>query len=370
MGHGGTLDPEATGVLILGLGSGTKSLQDFLGCSKSYECVVLFGAATDSYDGVGKIVGRKLWNGVTRERVEQALEGFRGKIMQKPPVFSALRMDGKRLYEYAREGKELPKAIEKREVEVRELEVVEWMDGGSHEFNWPEKEATEEEKAFAEKVLNLGAEKKGEEDASEGAPAPDAASGEKRKREDGQDAADESANASSEPSVKRGKTASETIRDSDTHHTSTATLSEPEPCPAPAVRLRMEVTSGFYVRSLAQDLGQAVGSLGLMASLVRTRQGDFELGKNVLEYEELQKSEDVWGPRVKDLLESWQAEKAKEGRVRERTPPRNDIGKTRPDRIGRGYSPTSSIGTNVGPMGVEGSSVASRRRRNTSSDED
>ena len=108
MGHGGTLDPLATGVLILGIGSGTKSLPQFLGCTKSYECTVLFGKATDTYDTEGKVVARKGYEHITKDMVEQALAKFRGKIMQKPPIFSALKVNGKKLYEYAREGKEVP----------------------------------------------------------------------------------------------------------------------------------------------------------------------------------------------------------------------------------------------------------------------
>merc|ERR1711881_427609 len=73
----------------------------------------------------------------------------------------------------------------------------------------------------------------------------------------------------------------------------------------PAVRLRMTVTSGFYVRSLCHDLGAAVGSAALMAELERTRQGEFELGKNVLEWEELGKGEKVWGPKVEKFLDEW-----------------------------------------------------------------
>jgi tRNA pseudouridine55 synthase len=69
----------------------------------------------------------------------------------------------------------------------------------------------------------------------------------------------------------------------------------------------MTVTSGFYVRSLCHDLGMAVDSLAFMASLVRTRQGDFELGKNVLEYGDLEKGEEVWGSKVQAMLEEWQA---------------------------------------------------------------
>ena len=103
LGHGGTLDPMATGVLIVGMGKGTKCLQRFLECTKTYECVVLFGAATDSYDAVGKVVSKADYEHVTKELVEEKLAQFRGKIMQKPSVFSALKVDGKKMYEYARQ---------------------------------------------------------------------------------------------------------------------------------------------------------------------------------------------------------------------------------------------------------------------------
>jgi tRNA U55 pseudouridine synthase TruB len=88
-------------------------------------------------------------------------------------------------------------------------------------------------------------------------------------------------------------------------HTSTE---EPLSTPAngpPAAKLRMTVTSGFYVRSLCHDLGAAVGSAALMAELERTRQGDFEVGKNVLEYTDLKKGEKVWGPQVEAMLDEW-----------------------------------------------------------------
>lgn len=82
--------------------------------------------------------------------------------------------------------------------------------------------------------------------------------------------------------------------------------SEPGP---PAVRLRMTVTSGFYVRSLSHDIGAAVGSLAVMSALVRTRQGEFKLGRNVLEYEDLMKGEGVWGPQVETMLHQWNERK-------------------------------------------------------------
>lgn len=141
IGHGGTLDPLATGVLIAGVGKGTKSLQDFLLCTKEYEAVILFGTSTDTYDRVGKVLKRAPYEHLTKEMVEKALEPFRGKFMQLPPLFSALKMNGKPLYEYAREGKEIPREIERRQVDVLNLELVEWMEGGTHTHVAPTEEA-------------------------------------------------------------------------------------------------------------------------------------------------------------------------------------------------------------------------------------
>jgi tRNA pseudouridine55 synthase len=306
MGHGGTLDPLATGVLILGIGSGTKSLSDFLGCTKSYEAVLLFGKATDTYDTEGKVVARKAYDHITKDMVEAALRQFRGKIMQKPPIFSALKVNGKKLYEYAREGKEVPIEIEERAVETESLEMVEWMEGGSHEYHWPEVEAEASEKELANKVLHLDGDKTPEPEAAKSVEGEDAAAGEKRKRDETVGGGVQQEDA---PESKRTKAEGEPEASSalpeNTSDTQPAAPAKRTPCPAPAVRLRMTVTSGFYVRSLCQDLGIAVGSLGTMASLVRSRQGEFELGKNVFEYGDLEKGEDHWVPQIQQMLENW-----------------------------------------------------------------
>nr|OQO28413.1 hypothetical protein B0A51_03087 [Rachicladosporium sp. CCFEE 5018] len=302
MGHGGTLDPLATGVLILGVGSGTKSLGNFLACTKSYEAVLLFGRATDSYDTEGKVVAKKGSEHVTREIVEEAMGRFRGKIMQRPPIFSAIRIQGKRLYEYAREGKEVPVEIDERPVEVEKLEMVEWMEGGTHEYRWPEAEAGREEKVFADKILHFGTEITPEPEAAAAAPSGEEVA-QKRKREvDDDEGFDEDVTQS----PKRPRSSSAPQVPSQT----APTAPPQQPCPASACRIRMTVTSGFYVRSLCHDLGLAVGSLGIMASLIRSRQGDFELGKNVFEYSELAKGETFWGPQVEGMLEAWTTEKA------------------------------------------------------------
>ncbi|KAK0272197.1 pseudouridine synthase pus4 [Friedmanniomyces endolithicus] len=357
MGHGGTLDPLATGVLILGVGSGTKSLNRFLTCTKSYDTVVLFGAATDTYDTEGKVVARKPYAHITREKVEQALEKFRGEIMQRPPIFSALRVQGKRLYEYAREGKEVPVEIQERPVTVENLELAEWMEGGSHEWKWPVHDADKEVKGVVQKVLHFGGATGVASTAQEGGTTG------KRKLEDDEDETVNGTVADSQapPSPKRTKSSPEPVasgglpeNDVLTETTITAPESpEPpksttQPCPAPAVRIRMTVTSGFYVRSLAHDLGAAVDSLGIMASLVRTRQGDFELGRNVLEYSELAEGEGVWGPRVSAMLKDWQGKEA-----------------------GRGEDGAREVASNrvEGEKRVAKPAVRARVRRNSSSDE-
>ncbi|CAK7267056.1 pseudouridine synthase pus4 [Sporothrix epigloea] len=155
MGHGGTLDPLATGVLILGLGQGTKELNKFLTCTKTYETVVLFGASTDTYDRVGRILTKRPYDEITRDKVESALDDFRGTFRQMPPLYSALKMNGKPLYEYAREGLSIPREIETREVEVSELELVEWYEPGEHNHRWPEEEAGMAEQSLAERVWRM-----------------------------------------------------------------------------------------------------------------------------------------------------------------------------------------------------------------------
>ena len=321
IGHGGTLDPMATGVLIMGIGKGTKQLQGFLECTKSYEATILFGAATDTYDVLGKVLRRAEYKHVTKEGVEKVLARFRGNIMQRPPIYSALRMQGKRLYEYAREGKDVPREIQERPVKVEELEIVEWLDGGTHASRLPKEEAEVEAKELAEKVLKLDSavnisEKAVEKDVNGAKRKRElddvgdiSISDKKRAREDEEvDPQTLMSGALQSPDEKPpdpAESVNPATADADSHESPQKTSLPPDKGP-PAVKLRMTVTSGFYVRSLSHDLGEAVGSLACMSDLVRTRQGDFELGKNVMEYEELEKGEEVWGPQVEKLLAKWE----------------------------------------------------------------
>lgn len=320
IGHGGTLDPLATGVLVTGVGKGTKSLNDFLACTKSYETIVLFGAETDTYDRLGKVVRRAPYEHITREAVEKALEQFRGKIMQRPPIFSALRVQGKKLYEYAREGKLPPVEIKSRPVEVLNMDIVEWYEPGTHEHKWPEEEMAGDEKAVAEKLLDedasLPAVPSAEDEASinKDAEAPSAkrkspppADSPKEEDQDGTKKQKISEDGAAQPTA-----AEPAVPEPATAEASTTPTEQPKVQPV-AVKISMTVTSGFYVRSLAHDLGKAVGSCGLMSELVRSRQADFKLEpENILEYKDLDAGEEVWGPKVQKFLEAWEEKKVAE----------------------------------------------------------
>jgi tRNA pseudouridine55 synthase len=120
-GHGGTLDPMATGLLPILFGEATKFASDLLGADKTYEATVLLGVSTDSADAEGHITATRPVE-CTVEQIEAACHQFRGAIEQVPPMHSALKRDGKPLYEYAREGIELD--IPSRSITVFEMTVL------------------------------------------------------------------------------------------------------------------------------------------------------------------------------------------------------------------------------------------------------
>lgn len=120
IGHTGTLDPMANGVLPIAVGDATRLIQ-YLSDDKEYVATVKFGVSTDTYDKEGEIVSTsdKI---VEHAELDDALNQFRGEILQKPPIYSALKKNGKKLYEYAREGKEVE--IEARKVTIEKLDLL------------------------------------------------------------------------------------------------------------------------------------------------------------------------------------------------------------------------------------------------------
>lgn len=232
VGHGGTLDPLASGVVVIGIGNGTRKLHEFLTeCTKVYEAVAVFGASTTTYDVTGNILeyADDVQLKVTEDSIKDAIaKSFTGNIVQYPPVYSALKMDGKRLYEYAREGVPLPRKIEARDVTVEFFEVV----------------------PNSVKIVT-----KEELSADDGGIASIPADEEEKKfylRE-------------TMPPV------GEKLRE------------DKEPEKYVLAKLRFAVSSGTYIRSLIHDLARGLGVAAYMQKLERVRQGPFVLEENVFD---------------------------------------------------------------------------------------
>ncbi|GAA5964173.1 hypothetical protein JCM21900_001494 [Sporobolomyces salmonicolor] len=242
MGQGGTLDPLADGVLVVGTNAATKHLAQFLDCTKEYRAIGLVGCSTDSYDSEGKRVRTTGWEGVTEATVRDALETFRGEIEQTPPIYSALKMDGKPLYEYARSGTPLPRPIPARKVTVSAIELVRFLPGEEHSYEFPKEELGEKERLEIERLEKMVKEgrvempsedevKKADEEQAAAGPAPESIS-------------------SADPAA------------------------PPRP---PIFEIALTVSSGTYIRSIVHDLGLALGTTAHVVKLTRTRQGEFAL---------------------------------------------------------------------------------------------
>ena len=117
VGHAGTLDPLATGVMVIVTGRATKRIEELQAHVKEYEATIRLGATTPSFDLETEIDTEYPWEHIDRTAVEEALKKFTGRIQQVPPAFSACKVDGKRAYKMARKGKEVeikPKELVKR----------------------------------------------------------------------------------------------------------------------------------------------------------------------------------------------------------------------------------------------------------------
>jgi len=122
VGHGGTLDPQATGVLIMLLGRGTKLSDHFIGSDKVYEGTLRLGIATDSYDADGKVVSEADSSRVTQEQVDAEMKKLTGDLLHVPPMVSAVKVDGIPLYKRARKGQTIERKA--RLVHVYEFKLL------------------------------------------------------------------------------------------------------------------------------------------------------------------------------------------------------------------------------------------------------
>ncbi|GAA5863319.1 hypothetical protein JCM1840_007484 [Sporobolomyces johnsonii] len=242
MGQGGTLDPLADGVLVVGTNAATKHLAQFLDCTKEYRAIGLVGCSTDSYDSEGKRVRTTGWEGVTEDKVRDALEAFRGEIEQTPPIYSALKMDGKPLYDYARSGTPLPRPIPARKVTVSAIELVRFLPGDEHTYEFPKEELGEKERLEIERLEKMVKEGRVE--------------------------------VPSEDEVKKADEEQATAGPAPETTSSPEGTAAPRP---PIFEIALTVSSGTYIRSIIHDLGIALGTTAHVVKLTRTRQGEFAL---------------------------------------------------------------------------------------------
>lgn len=124
VGHAGSLDPFASGVLLICTGKATKRVEELMRLEKEYVACIELGRTTDTYDRTGKIVRCTDPNEVKHSEVLEACAGFQGRLWQTPPMYSAIKMNGKRLYELARQGKTIERPP--REVTIHEIEVLDF----------------------------------------------------------------------------------------------------------------------------------------------------------------------------------------------------------------------------------------------------
>ncbi|KAK9248790.1 pseudouridine synthase [Lipomyces tetrasporus] len=320
MGHGGTLDPAADGVLVLGVNEGTKKLGEYLNCSKTYDVIAHFGCSTTTYDAEGSILDRASTADITKENIEQVLEHFRGEIQQMPPIYSALKVGGSKLYEYARNLESLPRNIYPRPVTIHSLEIVGDI-SYSHEYLFPVKEATVEEKfqervfrdaglkelvklgnRYAEMELKSLEQESGSEsatreesltgtepnDAETASKVPQPSTTEVGSLEPGEHPAENGESEPEQPAAEHQKS-------------TTAGTAEPHPI----VAIHATVSSGTYIRSLVHDIAIAIGTRAHVAKLTRTRQGDWELGKNVIPAYDIEGKElSEWAPKAKFFMKN------------------------------------------------------------------
>ena len=123
VGHGGTMDPLARGVLPVCFGQATRLMDHVVGGRKIYLMEITFGVTTATYDGEGEVVKTGDTGGLTRELIEDALEPFLGVIQQAPPMYSAIKVGGQRLYKLARAGIQIE--VASRPVEIHDIRIVE-----------------------------------------------------------------------------------------------------------------------------------------------------------------------------------------------------------------------------------------------------
>ncbi|NMC14731.1 MAG: tRNA pseudouridine(55) synthase TruB [Chloroflexi bacterium] len=123
-GHTGTLDPRASGVLVVLIGPAVRLSEYVSASDKRYQATIRLGSSTDTYDSEGTITGSHPVEGITEEQFNEVLQKFVGEIEQVPPPYSAVKVHGKKAYDFAREGEEID--LQPRKIHVYSLDILEW----------------------------------------------------------------------------------------------------------------------------------------------------------------------------------------------------------------------------------------------------
>lgn len=295
VGHGGTLDPLASGVLVVGIGKGTSKLQSYLEGDKQYTALVELGYETTTLDAEGEIIKTANWDHVSSiESIrETCIPKFTGQIQQLPPLYSAIRVDGKRLYEIARDDNANAAAVDveipTRDVHVYNLEVESSLnesvlqsgvvDGRKYKeaVKQMEEAAAAAAALEAERTANSSPPPEAETQESDDNEAKSGGKGKnkKRKRDKKNKKKSEKKNLFDEstiPTIQRAQ--------DDAAITTTSTTFD-----LPLFTLNVSCGGGTYIRSLVRDIGYEMDTVATMTGLVRTKQGPFLL-KDVLKRED------------------------------------------------------------------------------------
>lgn len=271
MGHGGTLDPMALGVLIIGVGTGTKRLSYFLDeCKKTYVAKAMLGQSTTTGDSEGEVLTRTETEHVTLEKLRQAARKFVGKGKQTPPLFSALKVDGMPLYEYARKGIPLPRALKARDVTIHSFDIHDEF-GMDEEFKPRKLESDSDGKTLASMLASNSTLNDSEIHYS-----------------------DDFMNDESVPALEKITVIHPRMLPEDA----------PPRDNLPVFGATTTVGSGTYIRSLLSDVGRAVESSAHMVELRRTKQSDWEVGVNTFKVSDFfERDERLWGVVLKRALD-------------------------------------------------------------------
>ncbi|KAF9112326.1 hypothetical protein BGX27_003535 [Mortierella sp. AM989] len=243
LGHGGTLDPLARGIVVwakqmavslIRMGAGCKKLHNMTASSKIYIAEGRLGFSSTTLDCTGSLVAEGPTDHVTRDSLIQALYAFKGEITQTPPLYSALSMDGKRLYDYAREGIALPRDIPTRKVQIHELELLSFSD----------------DSIIPDPVLE----------------------------QYGFRSSNYVTIATTSPKILNFNTVFQPKPLTD------SSVMSPDHVPIPTMprglffHIRVHCSSGTYIRTLIADIAARLGTVGHMTDLLRIEQSGFKLG--------------------------------------------------------------------------------------------